>query len=105
MTYTSFASFMEITTQPTSEHDAAPQHVQSLPELLTPAEAIEYLRLDADGCDAAERLRNLVRRQGLPVIRRGRLQRFRRSAIDTWLDGGQRSGRRISNPARLKAIC
>lgn len=58
-----------------------------LPALLTPAEAISYLRLNVDQRDPAERLRNLVRRQGLPCIRRGRLLLFRRSAIDAWADG------------------
>jgi hypothetical protein len=70
------------------------------PELLTPADVIAYLRLDADGRDPGERLRNLVRRQGLPMIRRGRLQLFRRSAIDAWLDG-ERDGRKIKAPARM----
>jgi hypothetical protein len=78
--------------------------VQSLPDLLTAADAIAYLRLDADGRDAGERLRNLVRRQGLPMIRRGRLQLFRRAAVDAWLDGGQRNGRRTKHPARLRAV-
>jgi excisionase family DNA binding protein len=59
------------------------------PDLLTPQEAIAYLRLDTDGGNPAERLRNLIRRQRLPVIKRGRLQRFRRTAIDAWLDGSK----------------
>ena len=63
-----------------------------LSHLLTAAEAIAYLRLDTDGRDAAERLRNLIRRHGLPVIRRGSLKLFRRAAIDAWLDKGQRGG-------------
>jgi len=57
------------------------------PELLTPQEAIIYLRLDADGGNSAVRLRNLIRRQRLPVLKRGRLRLFRRTAIDAWLDG------------------
>jgi hypothetical protein len=72
---------------------------QELPELLTADETIRYLRLDADERDPAERLRNLVRRQRLPSIRRGRLLLFRRSAIDTWLDGA-----RTRNPARLNNV-
>ncbi len=64
-------------------------------ELMTADEAIEYLRLNADGRDAKERLRNLVRRQRLPMIRRGRLQLFRKAAIDAWLDGN-----RTLSPAR-----
>jgi excisionase family DNA binding protein len=53
--------------------------------LLTAEELIAYLRLDTEG-NPAERLRNLIRRQGLPVIRRGQLLRFRKSAVDQWLD-------------------
>jgi hypothetical protein len=69
------------------------QSPNQLPDLLTATEAIRYLRLDMDERQAAEQLRNLIRRQGLPVIRRGRLQLFRRSAIDAWL-GGDQCGRR-----------
>ncbi len=65
-----------------------------MPGLLTPDEAICYLRLDSDKRQAKERLRNLIRRQGLPVIRRGRLQLFRRAAIDDWLDGNQHGRRK-----------
>jgi Helix-turn-helix domain len=57
-----------------------------LPDLLTALEAIIYLRLNEDDRDPVERLRNLIRRQGLPQIRRGKLRLFRRSAIDAWLD-------------------
>jgi excisionase family DNA binding protein len=57
-----------------------------LPDLMTTTEAIVYLRLNADDRDPTERLRNLIRRQGLPQIRRGKLRLFRRSAIDAWLD-------------------
>lgn len=70
------------------------QSSNQLPDLLTATEAIRYLRLDMDERQAAERLRNLIRRQGLPVIRRGRLQLFRRSAIDEWLDGKPRERRK-----------
>ena len=72
---------------------------QSTPELLTPDEAIRYLRLDAEPGDPRERLRNLVRRQGLPCLRRGKLRRFRRSELMAWLSG-ERIARRIPNPAR-----
>jgi hypothetical protein len=75
----------------------------NLPDLLTAEEAIRYLRLDADSRDPAERLRTLIRRQRLPVIRRGRLQLFRRSAIDEWLAAGAR-GVKMPSPARLQAI-
>ena len=67
-------------------------------ENMTAADVIDYLRLDADSRDPHERLRNLVRRQGLPMIRRGRLQLFRREAVDAWLDG-----KRITHPGRLLA--
>ena len=53
--------------------------------LLTTDEVITYLRLDITR-NPAERLRNLIRRQGLPVIRRGQLQLFRKAAVDQWLD-------------------
>jgi hypothetical protein len=62
------------------------------PALMTAAEAIEYLRLNADERDPAERLRNLWRHHGLPRIRRGRLLLFRRSAVDAWLDGKRWKG-------------
>lgn len=75
----------------------------TLPALLTVAEVIGYLRLDVDGGDAAERLRNLVRRHGLPIIRRGRRQWFRRDAVDAWLEAGQRGGR-MCRPARMAAV-
>lgn len=75
---------------------------QTTTELLTPAELIAYLRLDADDRDSAERLRNLIRRQRLPVLRRGRLQLFRRSDVDAWLDGSA-SGHRTPRPARMPA--
>jgi hypothetical protein len=70
------------------------------PELMTAAETIAYLRLDVDERDATERLRNLIRRQRLPVLRRGRLQLFRRAEIDAWL-AGEASGRRTKPLARL----
>lgn len=63
--------------------------VATIPEmpLMTAAETIIYLRLNTDDRDAAERLRNLIRFQRLPVIRRGRLMLFRRTAVDEWLQG------------------
>ncbi len=72
------------------------QPVVAWPELLTAAEAIKYLRLDVDQRHPGERLRNLYRRQGLPVCKRGKLLLFRKSAIDAWLDGGGKT----LNPAR-----
>jgi excisionase family DNA binding protein len=54
--------------------------------MMTEQETIAYLRLDTDHRDPAERLRNLVRRQGLPVVRRGKLRLFRRAAVNAWLE-------------------
>lgn len=65
----------------------APARLDDPPELMTAAETIAYLRLDADDRDAAERLRSLTRYQGLPRLKRGRLILYRRSAVDAWLDG------------------
>ena len=70
------------------------------PELLTASETVSYLRLNTDACNPLERLRNLIRRHGLPVIRRGGLQLFRRSEIDSWLDAGRRGGRRVGQIRR-----
>jgi hypothetical protein len=70
---------------------------------LTPDEAIAFLRLDAAGGDARERLRNLIRRHGLPVIRRGPLRLFRPAALEAWLAAGER-GRRTFTPARLDRV-
>jgi len=61
----------------------------AIPDLLTPQEAIAYLRLDADGAKPDVRLRSLIRRQRLPVLKRGRLRLFRRTAIDAWLEGAR----------------
>jgi len=58
----------------------------ALPALLTEDEVIRYLRLDQDSRDPQERLRNLIRRQGLPRIRKGRLTLFSRSAVNSWLE-------------------
>ena len=56
------------------------------PEMLTQEDLIRYLRLDVDERDPVERIRNLIRYQGLPVTRRGRLLLFRKAAVDQWLD-------------------
>jgi Helix-turn-helix domain len=58
---------------------------QPIPDLLTRDETINYLRLDVDDRNPKERLRNLVRRQGLPEIKKGKLRLYRRSAVDAWL--------------------
>jgi len=68
--------------------------MNDFPPLMTAEEVIVYLRLNADHRNPVERLRNLIRYQRLPVIRRGRLQLFRRTAIDNWLDGVKRSSSR-----------
>jgi excisionase family DNA binding protein len=73
---------------------------QTLPEWLTKNETIAYLGLDREDGDPAERLRTLCRRQRLPFVRRGRLLRFNRRAIDAWLEGGMR-GVRTGHPARM----
>jgi excisionase family DNA binding protein len=54
--------------------------------MMTAEEVITYLRLGLDARDPVERLRNLVRRQGLPMVKRGKLRLFRRAAVDSWLD-------------------
>ena len=56
------------------------------PEMMTQEDLIRYLRLDVDERNPVERVRNLVRYQGLPVTRRGRLLLFRKTAVDSWLD-------------------
>jgi hypothetical protein len=61
----------------------------SLPSLMTRDEVIAYLRLDLDDRDPTERLRNLIRRQRLPVIKRGKLLLFRRASIDAWLSAAE----------------
>jgi hypothetical protein len=68
---------------------------------MTAEEAVVYLRLDAREGDPMERLRNLIRRQGLPVSTRGHLRLFRRSKLDAWLDGEETG--KTKNPARLVA--
>ncbi len=55
-------------------------------EMLTQEDLIRYLRLDVDERNPVERVRNLIRHQGLPVTRRGRLLLFRKTAVDEWLD-------------------
>ena len=52
------------------------------PEMMTQEDLIRYLRLDVDERDPVERVRNLMRYQGLPVTRRGRLLLFRKMAVD-----------------------
>ena len=62
----------------------------SLPENLTPEQAIDFLQLGVGGTNPREQLRNLCRRHGLPVVRAGKLQRFRRSALVAWLEQCER---------------
>lgn len=69
-------------------------------DLMNPAEAIAYLRLNAEPGNASEKLRNLCRRQQLPHFKRGRLILFSRSAVDAWLARGAR-GLKMPSPARL----
>jgi len=72
------------------------------PEMLTQEDLIRYLRLDVDERNPVERVRNLIRYQGLPVTRRGRLLLFRKTAVDEWLDvppRGKYAGRRLGRGA------
>jgi hypothetical protein len=78
---------------------------------MTEDELIAYLRLDADDRKPLDRLRNLIRRQRLPVIHRGRLLLFRKTAIDEWLQEKQEiilkyesraRARQNVNPRRIK---
>lgn len=96
MVEATYQRFLELTREPAAaamltltEAIQAMQIVRpqsnGLPALLTEKEAIVYLRLNVDARDPAERLRNLVRRQRLPVVRRGRLLLFRRASVDEWL--------------------
>jgi hypothetical protein len=70
------------------------------PAMMTADETITYLRLADDDRDPAERLRNLVRRQGLPLVKRGKLRLFRRAAVDAWLDGNYPVSGRAARPAK-----
>ena len=70
-----------------------------VPPIMNADDLITYLRLDAKQGDAHERLRNLIRRQKLPVIKRGKLQLFRRASVDAWLAAGER-GAKSNAPAR-----
>lgn len=57
------------------------------PDLMTLDELARFLRLDSDRPGKpANKVRSLVRRHALPVIRRGRLQLYSRSAILEWLN-------------------
>jgi excisionase family DNA binding protein len=61
-----------------------PEHDEPL---LTAAEVASVLRVTQDWVYAASR------RDGLPHVRLGRYVRFRRSAIEQWLDEVQRGPR------------
>lgn len=56
-------------------------------DLMTADETVIYLRLDADDRNGKERLRSLIRYQGLPRLKRGRLILFSRSQVLAWLAG------------------
>jgi hypothetical protein len=63
-------------------------------------EAITYLKLDALKGDARERMRNLIRRRGLPFYELARgLRQYRRTELDAWRNE-QRQGPRMLNPGR-----
>jgi len=78
-------------------HDSAPFDP---PEMMTQEDLIRYLRLDVDERNPVERVRNLIRYQGLPVTRRGRLLLFRKTAIDEWLDVPPRRSYARRRPGR-----
>ena len=78
-------------------HDSAPFDP---PEMMTQEDLIRYLRLDVDERNPVERVRNLMRYQGLPVTRRGRLLLFRKTAVDNWLDVPPRRSYARSRPGR-----
>lgn len=69
---------------------------------LTEPEAIAYLKLDGLKGDARERMRNLIRRKGLPhyELCRG-VRQYRRGELDAWRTA-QRQGPRILRPARQR---
>jgi len=76
------------------------------PEMMTQEDLIRYLRLGVDDRDPVERVRNLIRHQRLPVIRRGRLLLFRKTAVDEWLDVPARANyarRRLGRGAPAKS--
>ena len=67
---------------------------------LTEPEAIAYLKLNAMKGDGKERMRNLIRRKGLPYYELARgIRQYRRSELDAWRNS-QRQGPSILNLAR-----
>ena len=67
-------------------------------------EVIDFLRLGGRR-NPKEALRNLIRRHGLPVIKRGGFQWFHRPAVEAWLLEAQRSrGRKTPTLAHLARI-
>jgi hypothetical protein len=72
----------------------------NLDDWLSETEAITYLKLDALKGDARERMRNLIRRRGLPFYELARgLRQYRRTELDAWRNE-QRQGPRMLNPGR-----
>jgi hypothetical protein len=69
---------------------------------LTEQEAVEYLLLDKMPGDAKERMRNLIRRKGLPYYELARgIRQYRRSELDAWREQ-QRQGPKILHLARQR---
>lgn len=67
---------------------------------LTEVEAIAYLKLDGMKGDAKERMRNLIRRKGLPYYELARgLRQYRRTELEAWRNE-QRQGPRSSDLGR-----
>ena len=65
--------------------DARTAELRSLSPWLTLEEAAAYLHFAGDPKTAAEALRGLARRHGLPMFRRGRRLMFCRMDLDKWL--------------------
>jgi hypothetical protein len=72
----------------------------AIDDFLTEQEAIAYLKLDGMAGNARERMRNLIRRKGLPYYELARgLRQYRKAELDAWR-ASQRQGPRIPNLAR-----
>jgi excisionase family DNA binding protein len=86
---------------------------EAVREELTQAPMVESQYLDADRLAtllgvARSSIPQLVKREGLPTIRLGRLYRFRRSEVIAWLEerasrSGTHATKHVSSLARLRA--
>ena len=69
---------------------------------LTEDEAIVYFKLDQLKGNAKERMRNLIRRKGLPYYELARgIRQYRRDELDAWREQ-QKRGPQIVNSARRR---